>query len=513
MSGWAVGNHTRSECVCIHAVYYSRTATTEHPPREDEQPDMVDVTFSELYKHSSGLVAWSPDSTLLAVAVQHRLVIRDPRSMQILHVYTCLDAINDVKWSSDSAYVLATLYKRSTVQVWSIEKPEWTCRITEGLAGLVAARWAPDGRSVLTTADFALHVTIWSLTDGSAVCIKNPKDAAFGRGAGTRGKNHGLDFSPDGLHLALAHRVDCRDTIGIYSTTNWARVTEFATGTVDLADLSWSPDGSVICVVDTELNYSIGIFSPDGKRLGRFSAYENALGVKSIAWSPTGKMLAIGSYDENGRILTHISWTPIAELIHTASVSPEHAHVYCEVIVKGTGVDVETAYELADAQARVKSVNPDSSKPNPQIGVGSISWSCDGAFIATKNDNMPHAVWIWSSKNLSLYAVLIHRNVVRSFSWCPRGRPSLAICTGINKVFFWAPQGASWVDIPSDDFDVRGMRWSPKGDTILFLQSQQVCACYFGETPSVSDSFEALQDVLRKQPEATTVNSVGDLEK
>jgi WD40 repeat protein len=404
--------------------------------------------------------------------------------MQIVHVYTCLDTIDSIQWSGDSQYVFVVIYQRGIVQVWSIEKPDWTCRITEGLAGLVAARWAPDSRSVLTTADFQIHLTAWNLTDGSAVAIKNPKNAGPVRTA-NRNRKNGLDFSPDGQFMALAHRIDCRDTVGIYSTSTWGKATEFATGTVDMDDLSWSPDGSVICVSDTELNYSIIIFSPDGKRLSRYSAYENALGVKSVAWNPAGTLLAVGSYDQNARLMTHASWNPIAELVHTVCVSPGHAHVYCEVVVKGQGMDVQTAYELASSQSRLKSVNPDPTKPNPRIGISTMGWSYDGKFLATKNDNMPHAVWIWTADKLRLYAVLIHRNVVRSFSWSPT-KPTLAVCTGINKVFFWNPSGASWVDIPSNDFDVRGLRWNPQGTSILFLQTKQMCACFFDGPNSVT---------------------------
>lgn len=38
--------------------------------------------------------------------------------------------------------------------MWSLEKPDWTCKIDEGLAGLTAVRWSPDGRHILSTADF-----------------------------------------------------------------------------------------------------------------------------------------------------------------------------------------------------------------------------------------------------------------------------------------------------------------------------------------------------------------------
>lgn len=43
------------------------------------------------------------------------------------------------------------------------------------------------------------------------------------------------------------------------------------------------------------------MYTPDGRNVGRYAAYEDALGVKTVAWSPTGKLLAIGSYDQKVR--------------------------------------------------------------------------------------------------------------------------------------------------------------------------------------------------------------------
>ena len=183
------------------------------------------------------------------------------------------------------------------------------------------------------------------------------------------------------------------------------------------------------------------------------------------------------------RILSQTSWKCIADLVHTQTVSPQHAHVYCEVISSGDDIAGKTAYQLVTKnRSRLKSVTPDATKPFPRIGVGSVSWSYDDEFVATKNDNMPHAVWIWSSKSLSLYAVLIHRNVVRSFRWSPK-RAQLAICTGTNKCFFWSVDGASWVDIPSNDFDVR-IRWSPKWKVINFFANQTLLYLLFSKSRS-----------------------------
>ena len=46
------------------------------------------------------------------------------------------------------------------------------------------------------------------------------------------------------------------------------------------------------------LQYKMLLYSVDGRCLATYSAYDWALGVKSVAWSPTSQFLAIGSYDQ-----------------------------------------------------------------------------------------------------------------------------------------------------------------------------------------------------------------------
>lgn len=89
-----------------------------------------------------------------------------------------LFALHSVQWSSDSMYILCANYQRALVEVYSVADPAWQCRIDEvrpanscrgqimshpllclqGAAGLEAACWAPDGRHILTTAEFQVRV-------------------------------------------------------------------------------------------------------------------------------------------------------------------------------------------------------------------------------------------------------------------------------------------------------------------------------------------------------------------
>lgn len=71
------------------------------------------------------------------------------------------------------------------------------------------------------------------------------------------------------------------------------------------------------------------IYSPDGRCLFKYLAYESGLGVKSVSWSPCGQFLAVGSYDQAVRTLNHLTWKTFAEFTHAASIrSPCNAAIF-----------------------------------------------------------------------------------------------------------------------------------------------------------------------------------------
>ena len=90
------------------------------------------------------------------------------------------DKINTIEWSCDSLYYACGMYKRGLVQLFSLEQADWEAKIDEGSAGLTHVRWSPDGRHVLTTADFQLRITVWSLVSQQVNYLKFPKFAGAG---------------------------------------------------------------------------------------------------------------------------------------------------------------------------------------------------------------------------------------------------------------------------------------------------------------------------------------------
>uniref|UniRef100_A0A663LW41 WD repeat containing, antisense to TP73 n=1 Tax=Athene cunicularia TaxID=194338 RepID=A0A663LW41_ATHCN len=402
-----------------------------------------------------------------ASCVQYRLVVRDARTLQILQLYTCLDQIQYIEWSSDSLFILCAMYKRGVVQVWSLEQPDWHCKIDEGSAGLVASCWSPDGRHILNTTEFHLRITVWSLCTKSVSYIKYPKAC-----------QQGIAFTKDGRYMAVAERRDCKDFVSIFVCSDWQllRVRVFRMNLFIF-------------------QYKILLYSLDGRLLSTYRAYEWSLGIKAIAWSPSSQFLAIGSYDEKVRILNHVTWKKITEFEHPATVASSKTIVYKEV-EKSPSVETErlsfpptralasslfstqSKYDVSQVPVSLQHIKPVADRANPKMGIGMLAFSPDNCFLATKNDNIPNAVWIWDVQKLKLFVVLEQLCAVQSFQWDPR-QPRLAVCTGNSKVYLWSPAGCVSVQVPMEgDFQIVSLSWHCSGDSVALLSKDNFCVCY-----------------------------------
>ena len=155
---------------------------------------------------------------------------------------------------------------------------------------------------------------------------------------------------------------------------------------------------------------------------------------------------------------------------------------------EGTGVAMHVAqtpdgdrpskYFLAPKPYNVTVVKPDPDKPDPKLGVGLMAWSCGDRFLATRNDNMPHTLWVWDTRRLLLCSVVNQIGAIKEAAWDPK-RSRLALCTGNKKLYMWSAEGCSIVDIPTQsNFGVKSLRWCPDGNAILLLDKSKFCCCY-----------------------------------
>lgn len=430
---------------------------------------MTDVKFTEVYKVSRPLAKISKNGQFLAFVISNRCVVRNVKTLEVEHIFVCVDVIETIKWSPDSRYLLCSIFKRNIVQAWSIEEPRWTCKIDEGSFGLIDACWSPDSRHILTTASFHMRITVWSLITKTVSYLKYCKAA-----------NPGLSFRQDGRFLALAERRDCRDHISIIVCSTWQLVKHFETDTKDLAGVSWSPDGMVLCVWEalTE-DYKVLIYSLDGFCLMTYKSYSWALGIKSVSWSPTGQFLAIGSYDQKVRLLNRITFKAWAEFGFPVKITTDMV-VYKErpLLLESSSdssFESHSKYEIITERPVNVSLKPlDCSKPD-RHGVGTIKFSSDCHYLAMINDNMPNAVWIWDMGEFAISTLLLHKQPVKYITWKPNSS-QLAICNQTNNLFLWSPTGCLVVQVPGKtDFKLQKMKWHPEGNKLLLISRDTIC--------------------------------------
>ncbi|KAG8638522.1 WD repeat-containing protein WRAP73 [Manihot esculenta] len=452
------------------------------------------MDFTEAYKQT-GPCCFSPNARYVAVAVDYRLVIRDTLSFKVVQLFSCLDKISYIEWALDSEYILCGLYKRPMIQAWSLSQPEWTCKIDEGPAGIAYARWSPDSRHILTTSDFQLRLTVWSLVNTACVHVQWPKHAS-----------KGISFTKDGKFAAICTRRDCKDYINLLSCYTWEIMGTFAVDTLDLADIEWSPDDSAIVIWDSPLEYKVLIYSPDGRFLFKYQAYESGLGVKTVSWSPSGQFLAVGSYDQMLRVLNHLTWKTFAEFMHLSNVrAPCCPAVFKEVdeplhldmselclsdeFLQGNSDVAEghrVRYEVTEVPITLPFQKPLADKPNPKQGIGLMSWSSDSQYICTRNDSMPTALWIWDIHHLELAAILVQKDPIRAAAWDPTCT-RLVLCTGSCHLYMWTPSGAYCVSNPLPQFSITDLKWNSDGSCLLLKDKESFCCAAVPLLPESSE--------------------------
>jgi len=438
----------------------------------------MSVQFSELHG-VKGRLLWSPSGELLATTESNQLMIRSGDSLQIIGVHSCIDVIDKIEWSSNSEHILCLIKKRGLVMVWSVSDIKWEAKIEEGVAGLSNAFWSPDCKHILTVSEFEIRLTIWSLVEGTAQYIKYPKHHTLG-----------IKFSPNGEYLAVAERSNHIDILGIYSVRHWQLIHRFnVEGIADLHDVTWSPDGQHLFCRNSELSYKFAVYSPRGRKVFEYAAYDNALGIRCSAWSPNSKYLAVGSYDDRVRIFNTMTWRIVSEFGCGSAATDRRYKTksticYQEVAIPNQQMPEEdplnqdkTRYVLRDVAALEIHEKGTGSKSNKkqlkgkgksggeeavQIGVAKCEWSHDSRFLAVISDSAGRVVWIWDLKYLVFHSILAHKESIRAFAWnTVNHKLQLAISCNNDRLYLWSKSGAVVIRVVASRFNVRRLSWRP----------------------------------------------------
>jgi len=307
--------------------------------------------------------------------------------------------------------VLCVQPKKNRVDVYKISDSKWSCTVLEEIVGLTSGCFSPCGLHVLVSSDFQLHLSVWCLNDPDAMQT-------------LPGSKFGPQFNTDGSLMGLAIRKDCKDSIGIYCASTMKPLVHFAVGSTDLEEISFSPRGECIAVRDNSLTFLVLLYSTaDGSLLGKYSAYQNALGARCMSWSPSGDYVAVGAFDGNAYILQVACFRPCLKASH----------------VKGGGrmVDENFNNNSIDAKPSLKTVS--DTIPSTSRGVSCVTWNCDESFFATLNESIANTVWIWSLSQLEPVKTLQFNWKVHSIKWSSEAT-LLSITTNEQSVFVWDPK-------------------------------------------------------------------------
>ena len=216
------------------------------------------------------LQEFSPSSQYITPSSQYicfltggcRIVIRSSETLDVVHTFVCVDKVNHIEWSPDSAYILCAMFSRAAVQAFSMEDPEWKCRINEGVAGLIYSSWLPDSKAIITESDFGIQLGIWSLSDSNCSVILSPK---FISSSISNISSRSFSFSKCGNYMGVIHRIDLQDHIGIYLLNPLEELSKFKCRSNDVSSICWTYAGNQIVAIDSALSYRAIIYSPAGE--------------------------------------------------------------------------------------------------------------------------------------------------------------------------------------------------------------------------------------------------------
>ncbi|EPQ60552.1 YVTN repeat-like/Quino protein amine dehydrogenase [Gloeophyllum trabeum ATCC 11539] len=472
------------------------------------------MDFTEIYKQTSSLVAFSPGAQFILTAVQDRLVVRRSDTLTITRTWP-VDAspsatetalsnskpksnapgsssslsnawITHIGWACDSEYILAACAKRGVVNVFKIRDEDWSARIESGAEGLVKAEWAPDGRTVLCFSAWGLRVTIWSLVSGTATYIQFPVHA-----------DRGYAFRADGRYFILAERHKSRETLGLYDTEDsYKLVRHYPLPTASLSSLSVSPTGNHVAVWEGPLEYKLYILTLAGEILASFSPDPDpGLGIRSVAWHPGGAFLAVGGWDDKIYMLDSLSWSPVAVLelprrIPAGIATWREPTGWFEA-TQGRGF---LSFERLQGSQTIPVTRPDLTKAHPKNGVIQLQWNKSGTCLMARFENAPSIVNIYSFPTQSesfvpkLRSVLILSNPVLQAHWNPVRAGSLAACCGNRALYTWSDEWvgesgeeeemAECIGVPAKKLDVREVKWAPDGKGLLLLDKDTFCCAF-----------------------------------
>ena len=357
-----------------------------------------------------------------------------------------------VRWNDDSTRIC--ILSARHIEIIDLDDAGHRVRVDNGSGGLgrfVSADFVGSDK-VLVIWEFG-KAKLWDLSSGKGVEIGDVKTAC----SSERWRMRPGNDNAARRSLATLSRPGADDLLNLYFPAIQKQLSSVKLFTTDAQSLFWSPDGRWIAVLDAPTaSPSVHFYTPDGHYFRSYppasDTAPSALGAKHLVWSSNSRLIALTKYDGKIALLNTRTFTLLAVIEHTTTIDQRFLHLDHQAPIWQETVSASGERSYSGA---AQPVSPPLSRAKPstepsELGVAEARFSCDGSYLATRDERMLNTVWIWNMATLAAHAVLIQHSDVKRLHWHPECTESLMVDSGEGIVYlFHATSSQAPIPLPT----------------------------------------------------------------
>ncbi|KAL8918205.1 MAG: hypothetical protein Q9208_007481 [Pyrenodesmia sp. 3 TL-2023] len=395
------------------------------------------VPMEEEQKKGSQPAVPSLDGAVIAIIDRTQLLVRSAATGHVQRTYDLppgfATSCRFVKWHRQLEIHRLLLADDTRIVVYDISKAQVYAEIT-GATALTKLANIEFGRTpdeIMVFSDFGFKLQIWSLVTKRATEIKDPKSIS-----------PCYSYRSTTGHLALLTRPASHDILMIIGPHTHEVLETVELSTVDARGVVYSPDGNWLLVWDTaSAGCRVLVLTADGHLFKTYSLPQDELnlGVRSVQWSRGSDFLAVGDNEGTVTILGANTFIRRMTCTQSATIESPHGSVWQEEI----GPSRTRGYAEAKQPATSPSIESFRSVKEGDAGITILEFNIDGSLLASRCNDTPSTLRIFSPRSGELIAALIHHAPVRAIRWHDRHADLLLIQCAIRDptVYVWR---ASW---------------------------------------------------------------------
>ncbi|KAL5612809.1 hypothetical protein BROUX41_004107 [Berkeleyomyces rouxiae] len=396
---------------------------------------------SPVFKTSPHCIA-SPDGALLAIAQPARLVVRDTRTLQVVHeIALAADvsaALFHVAWAPSSARLLVAAADK--LLVFSARDATFKATVknpASSSARPTHVQFGPTDAEVVVFSHFGLKLALVNLAAAAAVEVTNPK---FHQPPATA---RCLSFRPGSNHLALLTRTNGKDSVSIHVPGSRAVERAFHPDTVDAQGVVWASKGRWLVVWESAAHgHKVLMYTPDGHLFNTWTGppdtgaeaqhFDLGAGVKHFHMDRLGMKAVICDYTSALTIMDLSVGSQIMRLAHPATVIPtDTLQVWQEqqppADSPSTSVFLRATQPFFPPE-RTTTTTTTITTAGPAQSCFLAEFDCASGLLATVTEAHRSTLWIWDLNSADLRSVLVFHSAISAIAWHPQ-IPELLLIT------------------------------------------------------------------------------------